>query len=289
MDSSSLLHKIRTIEIKARGLSKQLFMGSYQSAFKGVGMTFAEVRNYQVGDETRTIDWNVTARFNEPFVKTFEEEREQTIILLIDVSASVGIGTDQVSKREYLAEIAAVIAYSAIQNNDKVGVLFFADGIEKFIPPKKGKSHVMRIIKGLIEQEAIGKGTDLSKALEFFNNAQKKRATVFLMSDFISDSDYQKMLRITGYKHDLIGLRVLSHYEGILPKIGWVNAVGVEKGEEQLINTNSVKVRNRFESAFTKHTQFFEDASRSAKMDVSNLTVGQDYIVPLMNIFKRRG
>ena len=288
MDSSSLLHKIRTIEIKARGLSKQLFMGSYHSAFKGVGMTFAEVRNYQVGDETRTIDWNVTARFNEPFVKTFEEEREQTIILLVDVSASLGIATNSLSKREYLAEIAAVIAYSAIQNNDKVGVLFFAEGIEQYIPPKKGKSHVMRIIKGLIEQEAKGKGTDLNKALEFFNNAQKKRATVFLLSDFVSDTDYGKMLRITGFKHDLIGLRVNAKHEGLLPKIGWVNTVGVEKGEEAVVNTNSVAVRNRFEKHYKEHLNVFEHHSRSAKMDVAQLTVGNDYRVPLMNIFKRR-
>lgn len=289
MDKESLLKKIRKIEIKARGLTKQMFLGSYHSAFKGTGMTFAEVREYQIGDETRTIDWNVTARFNEPFVKTFEEEREQTLMLLIDVSSSVGIGTNLGTKREYLAEIAAVLAYSAIQNNDKVGVLFFSDTIEKFIPPKKGKSHITRIIKDLVEIEPKGASTNLDKALTFFNNAQRKKAKVFLISDFIAHSDYEKTLRVTGYKHDLVALHVKAKNENILPNIGWVYATDAETKQKALINTSSAKTRKRFEEVIRKSHQAFLTNVRSAKMDYAELEVGQDFVVPLMNIFKRRG
>lgn len=288
MTTEELLKKIRKIEIKARGLTKQMFQGSYNSAFKGVGMSFSEVREYQIGDETRAIDWNVTAKFGEPFVKTFEEERELTVMLLIDVSNSSLIGTDSSNKRDFITELTAVLSFSAIQNNDKVGALLFSDHVEKYIPPKKGKSHVLRIINDVITHKASGKGTDINAALKYYNTAMRQKATVFLISDFIDQKDYQKLLRITAIKHDFIALYVRAKNEQILPKIGWTFIQDIETGKTKLVNTNSVKNQMRYGNYFLQMHQNFITQAQKSRIDYADLVVGENYVNKLIGLFKRR-
>lgn len=287
MDSTELLSKIRKIEIKARGMSKQLFSGHYSSAFKGRGMTFAEVREYNFGDETRTIDWNVTARFNEPYVKTFEEEREQTVMLIIDVSASESFGTTNQTKREYITEVCAVLAFSAINNNDKVGVIFCSDQVEKFIPPRKGKNHILRIIRDLLEFEPENQGTDLNAGLIQLTHAVKRRCTAFLVSDFITDG-YFNSLKMAKSKHDLIAIKCFDPLETKLPKIGLARIYNPETGKKTWVNTNSSRTRNHYSNWWNKISTNFDEYCKKTGIDKVVLNTEESYTTPLMKVFKRR-
>ena len=247
MNRNELLKKVRKIEIKTKGLSQNIFAGEYHSAFKGRGMTFSEVREYQYGDDVRDIDWNVTARYGKPYVKVYEEERELTVMLMVDVSGSKDFGAVGMSKREMMAEIAATLAFSAIQNNDKVGVLFFSDKIEKFIPPKKGRKHILLVIRELLDFEASSPGTDINHALEYLTSALKKRCTTFLVSDFIDDGDYYKALSIANHKHDLIAVQVYDKRETQMPNVGLVKMLDAETGAQRWVNTSSRRVRQAYE------------------------------------------
>ncbi len=243
MDTSEILKRVRQIEIKTRGLSNNIFAGEYHSAFKGRGMAFSEVREYQYGDDIRDIDWNVTARFNRPFVKVFEEERELTVMLVIDVSGSLSFGTVSQTKREMVAEIAATLAFSAIQNNDKIGVIFFSDRIEKFIPPKKGRKHILRIIRELLDFTPQSKSTDIGQAIEYLTQAIKRRCTAFLLSDFIDRKDYRTALTVANRKHDVVAIQVFDRRMADLPDVGLMKVCDAETGHEQYIDTSSRKVR----------------------------------------------
>ena len=287
METSELLKKVRKIEIKTRGLSKQVFSGEYHSAFKGRGMAFSEVRNYIPGDEIRTIDWNVTARFNEPFVKLFEEERELTVMLLIDISGSKSFGTNQVSKREFIAEIGAVLAFSATQNNDKIGAILFSDKIELYIPPKKGRKHILRIIRELIEFKPSSTKTNISEVLQNFNNLIKKRSIAFLISDFIN-KDYEDALKITSKKHDLIALRVVDQRERNLTDVGLSLFKDSESGKEIWINTSNKRVREQYYQNALAIEHNTSQIFKRAKVDNANLNTQTGYIKPLMNLFKKR-
>ena len=287
METSELLKKVRKIEIKTRGLSKQVFSGEYHSAIKGRGMAFSEVRNYIPGDEIRTIDWNVTARFNEPFVKVFEEERELTVMLLIDISGSKSFGTDHVSKREFIAEIGAVLAFSATQNNDKIGAILFSDKIELYIPPKKGRKHILRIIRELIEFKPSSTKTNISEVLQNFNNLIKKRSIAFLISDFIN-KDYEDALKITSKKHDLIALRVVDQRERILTDVGLSLFKDSETGKEIWINTSNKRVREQYYQNALAIEHNTSQIFKRAKVDNANLNIQTGYIKPLMNLFKKR-
>jgi uncharacterized protein (DUF58 family) len=287
LETSELLKKVRKIEIKTRGLSKQVFSGEYHSAFKGRGMAFSEVRNYIPGDEIRTIDWNVTARFNEPFVKVFEEERELTVMLLIDISGSKSFGTDHVSKREFIAEIGAVLAFSATQNNDKIGAILFSDKIELYIPPKKGRKHILRIIRELIEFKPSSTKTNISEVLQNFNNLIKKRSIAFLISDFIN-KDYEDALKITSKKHDLIALRVVDQRERILTDVGLSLFKDSESGKEIWINTSNKRVREQYYQNALAIEHNTSQIFKRAKVDNANLNIQTGYIKPLMNLFKKR-
>ena len=287
METSELLKKVRKIEIKTRGLSKQVFSGEYHSAFKGRGMAFSEVRNYIPGDEIRTIDWNVTARFNEPFVKVFEEERELTVMLLIDISGSESFGTDHVSKREFIAEIGAVLAFSATQNNDKIGAILFSDKIELYIPPKKGRKHILRIIRELIEFKPTSTKTNISEVLQNFNNLIKKKSIAFLISDFIN-KDYEDALKITSKKHDLIALRVVDQRERILTDVGLSLFKDSETGKEIWINTSNKRVREQYYQNALAIEHNTSQIFKRAKVDNANLNIQTGYIKPLMNLFKKR-
>ena len=287
METSELLKKVRKIEIKTRGLSKQVFSGEYHSAFKGRGMAFSEVRNYIPGDEIRTIDWNVTARFNEPFVKVFEEERELTVMLLIDISGSKSFGTDHVSKREFIAEIGAVLAFSATQNNDKIGAILFSDKIELYIPPKKGRKHILRIIRELIEFKPSSTKTNISEVLQNFNNLIKKRSIAFLISDFIN-KDYEDALKITSKKHDLIALRVVDRRERNLTDVGLSLFKDSESGKEIWINTSNKRVREQYYQNALAIEHNTSQIFKRAKVDNANLNIQTGYIKPLMNLFKKR-
>ncbi len=268
-------------------MSKQLFSGHYSSAFKGRGMTFSEVREYNFGDETRTIDWNVTARFNEPFVKTFEEEREQTVMLVIDVSASESFGTTHQTKREYITEVAAVLAFSAITNNDKVGVIFCSDQVEKFIPPRKGKNHILRIIRDLLEFKPLSKGTDLNVGLVQLTHAVKKRSTTFLISDFIT-TGYFNSLKMAKSKHDLIAIKCFDPLEIELPKIGLAKLFNPETGQRSWVNTNSKNTRKSYANWWKKMTSEFDDCCKKTGIDQVILNTNESYTIPLMRVFKRR-
>ncbi len=287
--TSELLKKVRKIEIKTRGLSNQIFSGEYHSAFKGRGMAFSEVREYQHGDEIRTIDWNVTARFNHPYVKVFEEEREMTVMLLVDVSGSKEFGTQQKSKQELATEICAVLAFSAIQNNDKVGVIFFSDKIEKFIPPKKGKSHILMIIRDLIDFEPESKGTDISLALKYFSNVIKKRCTSFLLSDFVTDISFEHALKIANRKHDLITLKLYDKAEEELPNIGLVPLLDAETNKIKWVNTSSKEVQKEYKIEALKRNDYLKNTFKKAGVDTANIGTHEDYVKPLMALFKRRG
>lgn len=287
MDTKDLLKKVRKIEIKTRGLSNQIFSGEYQSAFKGRGMAFSEVREYQLGDEIRTIDWNVTARFNHPYVKVFDEEREMTVMLLVDVSGSKNFGTQLQLKQELATEVCAVIAFSAIQNNDKVGVLFFSDKVEKFIPPKKGRSHILMIIRELIDFKPQSKGTHVAEGLRYFTSAIKKRCTAFLISDFMS-SPFENELKIANRKHDLIALRLYDIHEEEFPDLGLIPVKDEETGQIAWINTGDKKVRHAFKTAALERKGRLEDLFRRSGVDFTKIGTHESYIKPLMTLFKKR-
>lgn len=289
LSTSDLLKKVRKIEIKTRGLSNQIFSGEYHSAFKGRGMAFSEVREYQHGDEVRTIDWNVTARFGHPYVKVFEEERELTVMLIVDVSGSKEFGTQQKTKQELATEVCAVLAFSAITNNDKVGVIFFSDKIEKFIPPKKGKSHILMIIRDLIDFEPERKGTDIDQALKYFNNVIKKRCTAFLLSDFVCTTNYENAIKIANRKHDLIALRLYDKAEEELPNIGLVPMLDAETNAVQWVNTSSKTVQKKYKIEGLKRKDFLKTTFKKGGIDAADIGTHEDYVKPLMALFKRRG
>ena len=288
MSTSTLLKKVRKIEIKTKGLSNHIFAGEYQTAFKGKGMAFSEVREYQPGDDIRSIDWNVTARYNAPFVKVFEEEREMTVILLIYLSASGNFGTQEQFKRELATEISAILAFSAIKNNDKVGVIFFTGKVEQFIPPKKGKSHILRIIREVLAFQPTGKGTDIAGALEYFNSVIKKRSICFILSDFMS-KEFDRPLKIASKKHDLVALRIHDTREDKLPNIGLVPMQDAETEEMLFVDTSSKKVRDNFAKKRVQATEKLRKLLPVSGVDLIDITTGTDYVKPLINFFKTRG
>ena len=288
METSELLKRVRKIEIKTRGLSKNIFAGEYHSAFKGRGMTFSEVREYQYGDDIRNIDWNVTARHNRPYVKIFEEERELTVMLMIDVSASRNFGTISKLKKNQITEIAAVLAFSAIQNNDKIGVIFFSDKIEKFIPPKKGRTHILHIIRELIDFYPEDKQTDIEQALEYMTNSIKKRCTCFVISDFIDEHDFAHALAIANRKHDVVALRVYDPRENQLPPVGMMYLRDAETGEQMWVDTSDKKLREAYEKyAFVREKELDAIFKRSG-VDVANICSDEDYVRALITLFKKR-
>ena len=287
METSELLKKVRKIEIKTKGLSRHIFSGEYHSAFKGRGMSFSEVRNYQYGDDVRNIDWNVTARTGDPHIKIFEEERELTVMLMIDMSQSAFFGSNTQMKNELLTEISAVLAFSAINNNDKVGVLLFSDCIEKFIPPKKGKQHILRIIRELINFEPTGQGTDIGKALEYFNNLIKKRSTCFLLSDFLS-RDYEKALRIAARRHDIIGLHLFDPREQELPDVGLIRALDAETGKTNWVDTSVASVRQQYADWFVANFQYFKTTFAKSGADIISIRTDESYVNAMLKFFKKR-
>jgi uncharacterized protein (DUF58 family) len=292
VEASELLKKVRKIEIKTRGLSKNIFAGEYHSAFKGRGMAFSEVREYQYGDDIRTIDWNVTARFNHPYIKIFEEERELTVMLLIDVSNSRVFGTQTQLKKNLITEISAVLSFSAIQNNDKIGVILFSDKVEKFIPPKNGRTHILRIIRELIEFTPENKETDISEALRYLTNAIKKRSTAFIISDFMDDKDgvprFDEALRIANKKHDLVGLKIFDKREKELPSVGIVRMKDAETGQYAWVDTTSVKLRRNYANWYKTMDASVNETLVKAGVDFVSIATDQDYVRPLINLFKKR-
>ncbi|MFC5047639.1 DUF58 domain-containing protein [Aquimarina hainanensis] len=288
MDTKELLKKVRKIEIKTRRLSDHIFGGEYHSTFKGRGMTFSEVRQYQFGDDVRNIDWNVTARYNEPYVKVFEEERELTMMLMVDASGSQLFGTKQQFKKEIITEIAATLAFSATQNNDKIGLILFTDEIELFIPPKKGRSHVLRIIRELLEFEPKSKQTNITEALKFLSSVMKKKAIVFMLSDFIAD-EYQQTLKIVGKRHDVTGIRVYDQREEEIPNLGLVQMEDEETGESVLVNTSSKKVRRNYAAFYAEKTAYFKDSFTRSGSGSLSTRVDESYVKKLLGYFKRRG
>ena len=288
MEATELFKKVRKIEIKTRGLTNHIFSGQYHSAFKGRGMTFSEVREYQYGDDVRNIDWNVTARFHRPFVKIFEEEREMTVMLLIDVSSSNDFGSSEATKRDITAEIAAVLAFSAIQNNDKVGVIFFSDRVEKFIPPKKGSSHILRIIREIVSFKPQYNGTDIGEGLKFLTSAIKKRTTAFLISDFMTSKSFEQEMRIAARKHDLISLRITDKRELILPKIGLLKFRDNETNEEFWVDTSTSSWNEAYQKYVHNETQRLNKIFANNGIDNTLIYTDEDYVKPLMQLFKRR-
>lgn len=288
METSELLKKVRKIEIKSRGLSRNIFAGQYHSAFKGRGMAFSEVREYQFGDDVRDIDWNVTARHNKPFIKVFEEERELTVMLLIDVSASRNFGAVGDSKKEMMTQIAATLAFSTIQNNDKIGVIFFSDKVEKFIPPKKGRRHVLYIIRELIEFTPQNSKTDIALALEYVTNAIKKRCTIFMMSDFIDTKNYQKALTIANNRHDMVALQIYDKREAELPDVGLVKLKDAERGGDVWVDTSSRKVREQYNNWWNARQNAMQDAARKSGVDITSIATDEDYVRSLITLFEKR-
>lgn len=289
MDTKELLKKVRKIEIKTRRLSDHIFSGEYHTSFKGRGMTFSEVRQYQFGDDVRAIDWNVTARYNEPYIKVFEEERELTMMLMVDVSGSESFGTQNSFKKDIVTEIAATMAFSATQNNDKIGLILFSDEIELFIPPKKGRSHVLRIIRELIEFKPKSHKTNLSQALRFLSGVMKKKAIVFVISDFMADDNYEHTLKIAGKKHDLTGIRVYDVREEKMPNIGMVNMLDAETGETMLVNTGSKAVRLEYEKYYQEKMKYFKETFSRCGSGTVNTRVDESYVTKLLGYFKSRG
>lgn len=287
MISKEVLRKIRKLEIQTKGLVNTLFGGEYQSAFKGRGMAFSEVRAYNYGDDVRQIDWNVTARTGEPYLKIFEEEREQTLMLCVDISASENFGSIQQKKRELAIEISAVLAFSAINNGDKVGLVLFSDTIEKVVPPKKGRTHVLRLIRELYTTTATGSGTRIADALSYVNRLLDRRAIVVLASDF-QDSNYEKQLRITNQKHDLVSIIINDPFEDELPNIGLVPFRDAESGNELLVDTSNKKIREAYRQRRATHKQALEEALLKMKIDAVMVSTNSSYVRPLMNFFKRR-
>lgn len=295
METKELIKKVRKIEIKTKGLSNQIFSGEYHSAFKGRGMAFSEVRDYAVGDEIRTIDWNVTARFNEPFVKVFEEERELTVMLLVDVSASGMFGTRNQLKRETITELCAVLAFSAVSNNDRIGLVLFSDHVEKFISPKKGKSHILRIIRELINFEPAGRSTNISEGLKYFSKMVKKKSIAFILSDFLvpladeKKSELSDALKIASRRHDVVALKVLDKADQTLPDIGIAHLYDLETGKTRWINTSSKKVREKFKQQSIARDEKLRTTFRRSKVDFAEIFTNEGYIKPLMNLFNHRG
>lgn len=287
METTELLKKVRKIEIKTRGLSNHIFSGEYHAVFKGRGMSFSEVREYQYGDDIRAIDWNVTARFNHPYIKIFEEERELTVMILIDVSQSAFFGTTEQSKNEIITEICAVLSFSAIQNNDKVGVIFFSDQIEKFIPPKKGKSHILRIIRELLDFEPQQTKTNIKQALEFLNNVLKKRSIVFMLSDFM-DKGYKDVLSIAKRRHDFVGIHLYDPRETEMPNIGLARMVDAETGQKLWIDTNRKAVRRAFSDWYKNQFNYARDSFLRSGADLISIKTNQSYSKELLKFFKRR-
>jgi len=286
VETKELLKKVKKIEIKSRGLSSQIFSGEYHSAFKGSGMAFSEVREYLPGDPVRIIDWNVTARLNKPYVKVFEEERELTVMLLVDMSASKDFGTRSQLKQEVVTELCAVLAFAAIQNNDKIGVIFFSDKIEKFIPPKKGKSHILRIIRELIDFKPASSGTNIKLALEYFTSSIKKRCTAFLLSDFI-DVDFERALRLANKKHDLVALQIYDETEKQIPSIGIVPFLDSESGVTKWIDTSNAKTRNHYKTIALKQEHLLKNIFQKAGVDAAEIMTNRPYIKPLKQLFTK--
>ena len=287
METSDIIKKVRKIEIKTKGLSNHLFAGEYHSAFKGKGMSFCEVREYQYGDDIRNIDWNVTARFDKPYVKVFEEERELTVIILVDVSGSVDFGSQTMSKRDFITEIAATLSFSAIQNNDKIGVIFFSDIIEKFIPPKKGRQHILRIIRELLTFKPQSNGTDVSGALRYLTSVIKKRSTAFLISDFMC-GDFSDALRIARHKHDILALNVFDIRETEIPSVGLINVLDAETGKTMLVDTSSSKIRETFKQNALSRKNRNKDIFLRSGVDCAEIETREDYVKPLIKLFKSR-
>ncbi len=288
METSEIIQKVRKIEIKTRGLSSNIFAGQYHSAFKGRGMAFSEVREYQFGDDVRDIDWNVTARFHRPYVKVFEEERELTVMLLIDVSGSLDFGTQKQMKRDMVTEIAATIAFSAIQNNDKIGVVFFSDKIEKYIPPKKGRKHILYIIREMLDFQPESKRTDVKQAVEFLSSVQKRRTTAFILSDFYVRNDFQQSLQIASRKHDVVAIQVYDQRAKELPDVGLMKVVDAETGFEQYVDTGSKRVRDAYKKYWmSRQSQLMETFNKS-QVDNVSIATNEDFVKALMLLFKQR-
>lgn len=288
METSEILKKVRKIEIKTRGLSQNIFAGQYHSAFKGRGMAFAEVREYQFGDDVRDIDWNVTARFRKPYVKVFEEERELTVMLLVDVSGSLDFGTRSRMKSEMAIEIAATIAYSAIQNNDKIGVVFFSDRIEKYIPPKKGRKHILYIIREMLDFKPESRKTDIGGAMEFFTRVMKRRTTAFVLSDFYDRHDFFKQMQIANNKHDVMAIQVYDKWAKALPDVGLVKVVDAESGHEMYVDTSSKKVRVAHARYWIERQQMLKDTLSRANVDWVSVATDDDYVKAMMHLFASR-
>ncbi|NLZ73862.1 MAG: DUF58 domain-containing protein [Bacteroidales bacterium] len=288
MDTLEILKRVRQIEIKTRGLSNNIFAGEYHSAFKGRGMAFSEVREYQYGDDIRDIDWNVTARFNRPYVKVFEEERELTVMLLVDVSGSLEFGTVKQMKRDMVTEVAATLAFSAIQNNDKIGVIFFTDRIEKFIPPKKGRKHILYIIRELIDFKPESRRTNIQQALEYLTNAMKRHCTAFLLSDFIDQKDFDNALTIANRKHDVVAIQIYDRRVAELPSIGLMKIKDAETGHEQLIDTSSRAVRNAHHKWWREKQEKLQQTFTKTNVDSVSIRTDDDYVRSLLNLFAKR-
>ena len=288
MDSNELIKKVRKIEIKTRGLSQNIFAGEYHSAFKGRGMMFSEVRAYQYGDDIRDIDWNVTARQNHPYVKVYEEERELTVMLLVDVSASRNFGAEGMEKRDMIAEIAATIAFSAIQNNDKIGAIFFSDKVEKFIAPKKGRKHILFLIRELLEFTPQNKGTDIAAAVRYFSDALKRRCTMFLISDFIDESDYRTPLNVAMSRHDVMAIQVYDKRDSEMPDVGLMRVLDLETGATRWIDTGSSATRRAYNKWWYDRQQKMVTTLRSSRVDYTSVATDEDYVRALMGLFKNR-
>ncbi|GAA4301687.1 DUF58 domain-containing protein [Compostibacter hankyongensis] len=288
MDTSELLKKVRKIEIKTRGLSNHIFSGEYHTAFKGRGMNFSEVREYQFGDDVRAIDWNVTARFHHPFIKVFEEERELTVMLLVDVSESAAFGTVKQRKKDLITELCAVLAFSAINNNDKVGVIFFSEGVEKYIPPKKGKSHILLIIRELLSLEPKKNGTNIRDTLRFFNNAAKKRSIVFLVSDFLAAPHYQEALTIAARKHDMVGVHVYDRHDKELPPAGLIRMQDAETKQLRWVDASDRKVQEFYTRQFQEHARYCREAFIKSGAELLSIRTDEDYVKALQAFFSKR-
>jgi uncharacterized protein (DUF58 family) len=288
METEELLQRVRKIEIKTRGLSNNIFAGEYHSAFKGRGMAFSEVREYQYGDDVRDIDWNVTARLGKPYIKVFEEERELTVMLLVDVSGSLDFGTVVQTKRQMVTEIAATLAFSAIQNNDKIGVIFFSDKIEKFIPPKKGRKHILFIIRELLDFQPESQKTDIGAAIEFMTNAIKKRSTMFILSDFFDQKDYTNQLTIANRKHDVIALQVYDQRMAEMPDVGIIKMRDAESGNEVFVDTSSSAVRRAHHEWWVKYQKWVKNLMTKSNVDWVSIRTDEDYVKALMSMFKKR-
>lgn len=288
METTELIKKVRKIEIKTKGLSNHLFSGEYHTAFKGKGMSFSEVREYQYGDDIRAIDWNVTARFNHPYIKVFEEERELTVMILIDVSQSSYFGSTNAFKSDIITEICAVISFSALNNNDKVGVIFFSSTIEKFIPPKKGKTHVLRIIREMLNFESVQKETDISQALKYLTNIMKKKSICFVLSDFM-DKNFQNALNIASKKHDIIGIKIFDDLETQIPDIGLLQVHDAESGKKIWIDTSSTDVRKQYATNYLAHADYAKNAFLKSGADLQFINTKDDYVKKLITMFNKRG